>query len=742
MEAGEPQQLIFALESLLVAAFNSPHKPIVNATVTWWNQKFEGLMAVDYPEKLKPVLLSLRACADIVLPGLEDSSADRQSERISYVESQDDMQAASIPFKVPARTGALCLPSSHPPRSSAPKKLPTKTGQRAPTLDRKFRQPRLRHNDSQVEFTPIQSSPMAATALESQLMTERQLEVRDRQREHAALYPEMQSSPGPTSPRPERRKSADLPTLEHPANPPRAATPQAVGTFDDYVASTPTPRRGQAIMPPGDDLPESPTLTATPPTTFRRNPLAAEIQSRSQSKIMPTEWEFSSSPAESPNPVREAVLGPVSQRYLDGDITLPEVQMDGIGKDVAISMEQDEPDGSSADIVEDTMMLDVEIPQPLPTIAAESKAVALDHGEHSQEPFRSDRDLFVDGAASPLPVTPKRSDRLANRTKSASPLKVVVELQVPAADLSTYRKTTETPEKVPVTGPSLDCIVVSNGPKAKARRGRGRPKKVKHADVPSTPPQEMDDGLESPSKEGAGRAKRKRAASHGPETGGKKRRSHGSLAEPDEEVPHSQAALVPGTLRLCRPISAACLLTTSSPDGLAAVEDVDAELLRSPMQYSTQDSPFDASSHASRTQQRPEALDEPIMDVDSPRSDAQEALLQSQIALESLSQRDKEREAVEVKGAERSRREDQVHESVQVGQDQGASATGREEERAGREAVGKGHSIMETLRSGLKELKTAALSRTEVYEIESMFMDIKRELYEAELRGRASALNS
>ncbi|KAK2073685.1 hypothetical protein P8C59_007943 [Phyllachora maydis] len=193
-------------------------------------------------------------------------------------------------------------------------------------------------------------------------------------------------------------------------------------------------------------------------------------------------------------------------------------------------------------------------------------------------------------------------------------------------------------------------------------------------------------------------------------------------ATPDEEVPHSQAALV--------------------PDGLAAVEDVDAELLRSPMQYSTQDSPFDASSHASRTQQRPEALDEPIMDVDSPRSDAQEALLQSQIALESLSQRDKEREAVEVKGAERSRREDQVHESVQVGQDQGASATGREEERAGREAVGKGHSIMETLRSGLKELKTAALSRTEVYEIESMFMDIKRELYEAELRGRASALNS
>jgi hypothetical protein len=45
--------------------------------------------------------------------------------------------------------------------------------------------------------------------------------------------------------------------------------------------------------------------------------------------------------------------------------------------------------------------------------------------------------------------------------------------------------------------------------------------------------------------------------------------------------------------------------------------------------------------------------------------------------------------------------------------------------------------IMELFRGGLDELRTARLSREEVYQIEDMFMDMKRELYEAERRGRA-----
>jgi hypothetical protein len=49
---------------------------------------------------------------------------------------------------------------------------------------------------------------------------------------------------------------------------------------------------------------------------------------------------------------------------------------------------------------------------------------------------------------------------------------------------------------------------------------------------------------------------------------------------------------------------------------------------------------------------------------------------------------------------------------------------------------GKSVAIMETLRSGLDQLRTASLTREKVYEVEDILMDMKRELFEAERRGR------
>jgi len=44
--------------------------------------------------------------------------------------------------------------------------------------------------------------------------------------------------------------------------------------------------------------------------------------------------------------------------------------------------------------------------------------------------------------------------------------------------------------------------------------------------------------------------------------------------------------------------------------------------------------------------------------------------------------------------------------------------------------------VMAMLRGSLEALRSAALSRDEVYQVEDMCMDFKRELYEAERRGR------
>lgn len=46
--------------------------------------------------------------------------------------------------------------------------------------------------------------------------------------------------------------------------------------------------------------------------------------------------------------------------------------------------------------------------------------------------------------------------------------------------------------------------------------------------------------------------------------------------------------------------------------------------------------------------------------------------------------------------------------------------------------------IMETLQTSLAHLRDVALPRSEVYKMEDMLMDLKRELFEAERRGRDS----
>ena len=59
--------------------------------------------------------------------------------------------------------------------------------------------PRLRHDNSQIEFAPIDSSPSLLGAIDSQLLTDRQKEVKERQnREAAAIFPDLKSTPKAT----------------------------------------------------------------------------------------------------------------------------------------------------------------------------------------------------------------------------------------------------------------------------------------------------------------------------------------------------------------------------------------------------------------------------------------------------------------------------------------------------------------------------------------------------------------
>ena len=107
--------------------------------------------------------------------------------------------------------------------------------------------PRLRHDDSQIQFAPIDSSPLP-TEDESQHLTEHQKEVKTRQQDNAQLFHDLSSSPTAQSTALQKRvaKRLDFSTnmapysvLEGPATPSGLA--DAHGLMSDDVPSSPTP---------------------------------------------------------------------------------------------------------------------------------------------------------------------------------------------------------------------------------------------------------------------------------------------------------------------------------------------------------------------------------------------------------------------------------------------------------------------------------------------------------------------
>ena len=110
---------------------------------------------------------------------------------------------------------------------------------------------RLRHDDSQVEFAAIEmSSPLDSAAMPSQVVTDHQIEIKERQSREVAMFPELGSSPQPLSGQTDRH----LPRLNlsggkhcHQAGiDPDAQIspifPIIDDTFESFLGSSPTPR--------------------------------------------------------------------------------------------------------------------------------------------------------------------------------------------------------------------------------------------------------------------------------------------------------------------------------------------------------------------------------------------------------------------------------------------------------------------------------------------------------------------
>jgi hypothetical protein len=275
-----------------------------------WNSTFGACEdGLEYPQKAKGVLLRLHPVVELQLPFFPESlSTEAQSgenrQPANIFGAQDESSQYSGFSSMESAVNGFLGPQTGPKlMQNARRSIPQVviTSKRSESLKRSREEtpessrrqskrrdvtPRLRHNDSQAEFQAIpSSSPGFDKVLDSQLLTERQKEVKERQQVEAEMFPDLRSTPRSRSRLPES-DDAEQELPQHRSSSKiremisrsvdRETTPTAAIPSDDdnnYVESSPTPTRSMRAQV--EDLPSSPPEAATK----RRSPLDDQISS-------------------------------------------------------------------------------------------------------------------------------------------------------------------------------------------------------------------------------------------------------------------------------------------------------------------------------------------------------------------------------------------------------------------------------------------------------------------------------
>ncbi|KAF9878644.1 hypothetical protein CkaCkLH20_04136 [Colletotrichum karsti] len=697
---------------LLCAAFESKHRHIVNSVSEAWNRIYENAESVQYPEHLKGVLLSVQPMVDIILPGLETTSVVSSEQNRSFVESQDDIDMLSVQSTRSSRKKLRSTPIQSSPLSSIKQSSVKRQANNVSKRTRgKTRAPtaRLRHDDSQIQFAPIEKSPLNPNAnAESQVLTERQKEIRERQKDTSVMFPEMRSSPAP-QPKEAAPTKSDV-VVEKGPETPKDVTPSRSQRYEDYVTSTPTPRRGQALaMAENDQDMTDPPSSPPEPRPF---PLLTQIKSRSSSRSELEDWHFSSSPVAG-SPSAEAATPTDEPTELDiSNQDVPQEETRSASPDLSAAVDD------SFQMIPSSAV-EPELPPSVFETAKEAQEPGQDAGladelDNTPSTPRNTRtidepgsgtEVFVDAPSSPAPNVKTRSAsrNAANRSFEMSDgdensmLRLVVELDRRRCDLPINDYPAVSPPKANKTPRSakkeksdvLDCITVGGDDdddeeeeeedepaELALSQPETRSRKIKSRSPaePATPAN--NSAASSPDKSGK---KRKRGASKY-DTRRKKRRS----VDNAEEVASSQPEASRRSSRL--------------------------------------------EGHSQEIQSAPP--DTPSRRSTGSRSDDYEAEVQSQVVSE-LQEAD-----IRDSQSQDQPEDEPLAPAFQDSMDVDTTVQ-PEPQPAVEEASARDVDMLDTLGSVLAELRSAKLTRDEVHRMEDVLMDIKRELYAAEARGRA-----
>ncbi|KAL7945102.1 Rap1-interacting factor 1 N terminal domain-containing protein [Trichoderma barbatum] len=685
------------MEPLLTSAFKSKLPTIVDKTIDLWN-----VLAKD-EEKL--------ACSDS-LKSVASNAGSKKQQLIVSGEAGKIVGAfgAQAPpsNRAPDETSFIVLSSNSPrldvettsnrkaaTRMSARKRRMEETPETSRTKPTKRTStPRLRHDNSQVQFTLVASSSPAPADDGSQHLTERQKEVRERQRENENIYSDMRTS---SPPPPKEDSSKPVEALASTDNQLGEITPRRATSYDNLVTSTPTPRRGQPVHVDDTDPPSSPPIP-------RPYPLLSEIKSRSRMSSSLDSWEFSSPPG-SPIPGDQEA---VSDVQLPGEKPAAKATAKAAtkaknfgtrSKDVIPSSFR-EGESSSSDLTDlsDGNISSSPEPPRLRLLETPTKKRLLRDAAGVEESPRSGDDEFVDARSSPeKPPLPRVNDmsfalsegdesrmmKLADELESGGG--AGVQEKTEAEDSSNERSSVQSEEPQPPSPP----------------RTRRAAKRATSAVIPSTPAKSLGD-----SEAGGSKRKRKRSGSRQSDSRSKKQRSETARAAREVETP---------------------MVSENEPASIGMETRGSARRQRQQRQREDKtDGPQKRSSKRNKKRRGGDTDDEVVLQLEK----------ESDAAAES-------QDASKDAGEEVPCTNDEPHQPPEnMDVDADADATGADEAeseaRAEEEKKAKTLTIMETLQNSLEQLRQVALPRSEVYKMEDMLMDLKRELFEAERRGRDS----
>jgi hypothetical protein len=265
------------LGGLLAAGFKSTHKVVINQMVEMWNATFGTEKTLTYPQALKATLQQLQPFVDLELPSFDiHASSTNRADTTTFIDSQDEdaqdrpestefsnsnsrsSEIQSLLPPSPWKSRAFGFPNVAPQLSQT---------SREPTAAAVSTRPKPRHDDSQVQYVAIESSPLQEVDSDSQYLTERQKEVRARrQAEPAVVFPDLRSSPllrnDPLGPTRKKKLSLDLKQVEG-FEDDAPATP-SLGMLsnerrDEEMTSSPTPQSKQPVLCLDDiEVPSSP----------------------------------------------------------------------------------------------------------------------------------------------------------------------------------------------------------------------------------------------------------------------------------------------------------------------------------------------------------------------------------------------------------------------------------------------------------------------------------------------------